>query len=153
VNIAEMEVDGINTAPPTPVKLSGTAIGTSTSWLNNGDTIAQVFDGNFNSYFDAPDNNLNDWVGLDLGSAKTITQIKYAPRAGFEWRMVGGMFQVSNTADFSSGVTTIYTITTAPVAGQFTTVSVSVPGTYRYIRYVGGTGWVNIAEMEVDGNN
>jgi hypothetical protein len=59
---------------------------------------------------------------------------------------------VSNTADFSSGVVTIYTITTAPVAGSFTKVAVSVPGSYRYIRYTGGTGWVNIAEMEVDGN-
>ncbi len=149
VNIAEMEVDGIYT--PAPVKLTGTPIGTPTSWLNNGDTIAQVFDGNFNTYFDAPNSSLTNWVGLDLGSPQTITQIKYAPRAGYEWRMVGGEFQVSNTADFSSGVTTIYTITTAPVAGQFTTVAVSFPGTFRYIRYIGGTGWVNIAEMEVDG--
>ncbi len=151
VNIAEMEVDGVYTQPAA-VKLSGTAIGTQTSWLNNGDTIAQVFDGNFNSYFDAPNSNLTNWVGLDLGSARSITQIQYAPRAGYEWRMVGGQFQVSNTADFSSGVVTIYTITTAPVAGSFTKVAVSVPGSYRYIRYTGGTGWVNIAEMEVDGN-
>lgn len=64
--------------------------------------------------------------------------------------MIGGQFQVSNTADFSSGVTTIYTITTAPVAGQFTTVQVNASG-FRYIRYTGGNQWVNIAEMEVDG--
>jgi hypothetical protein len=152
VNIAEMEVDGIYTAPPAPVKLTGTPIGTQPSFLNNGDTIAQVFDGNFNTYFDAPNNSLTDWVGLDLGTAHTITQIKYAPRAGYEYRMVGGQFQVSTTPDFSSNVTTIYTITTIPVAGQFTTVSVSVPSAYRYVRYVGGTNWVNIAEMEVDGN-
>jgi parallel beta-helix repeat protein len=151
VNIAEMEVDGTAAAAPASVKLTGTVIGTSTSWNNNGDTIAQVFDGDFTTYFDAANSSLSNWVGLDLGTAKTITQIKYAPRAGYEYRMIGGMFQVSTTADFSSNVTTIYTITAAPVAGQFTTVSVSVPAQYRYIRYVGGTQWVNIAEMEVDG--
>ncbi len=151
VNIAEMEVDGIPGAPP-PVaaKLIGTPIGTPTSWLNNGDTIAQVFDGNFNTYFDAANNSLTNWVGLDLGAAHNITQIKYAPRLWDEFRMIGGQFQVSNTADFSSGVTTIYTITTAPVAGQFTTVQVNASG-FRYIRYTGGNQWVNIAEMEVDG--
>jgi fibronectin type 3 domain-containing protein len=152
VNIAEMEVDGIYTAPPvSSTQLTGTVIGTPTSWLNNGDTIAQVFDGNLNTYYDAADNNLSDWAGLDLGTARTITQISYAPRAGYEYRMVGGQFQVSNTANFSSGVVTLFTITSAPTAGQLTTVSVSAPGTYRYIRYVGGTQWVNIAEMQVFG--
>ena len=151
VNIAEMEVDGIYTAPPTPVKLTGTVIGTPTSWLNSGDTIAQVFDGNLNTYFDAANNSLTNWAGLDLGAADTITQIKYAPRAGYEFRMVGGQFQVSTTPDFSSNVVTVYTIATAPVAGQLTTISVSLAGPYRYVRYVGGNQWVNIAEMEVDG--
>jgi hypothetical protein len=134
-----------------PHQLTGTPIGTQTSYLNNGDTIAQVFDGNLNTYFDAPNNSLTNWVGLDLGSPQTITQIAYAPRAGYEFRMYGGQFQVSTTADFSSNVLTIYTITSIPVAGQLTTVNVSVPSQYRYIRYIGGTQWVNIAEMEVFG--
>jgi hypothetical protein len=150
VNIAEMEVDGIAAAPPAYAKLSGTVIGTPISWNNNGDTIAQVFDGNFSTYFDAANNSLTNWVGLDLGSPQTIAQIKFAPRAGYEFRMVGGMFQVSSTADFSSNVVTLYTITSPPAANQFTTISVSPGGAYRYVRYVGGTQWVNIAEMEVD---
>jgi fibronectin type 3 domain-containing protein len=149
VNIAEMVVQGIPAAP-TYTKLSGTPIGTPTSWKNNGDTIAQVFDGSFSTYYDAPNSSLTNWVGLDLGSPQSIDQIKFAPRASYEWRMVGGEFQVSNTADFSSNVVTIYTITQQPVAGQFTTVPVSPGGLYRYVRYVGGTAWVNIAEMEVD---
>jgi hypothetical protein len=136
---------------PAVSKLTGTPIGTTASWAGSGDTISQVFDGSFTSFFDAANNSLTNWVGLDLGSPQLIAVIKYAPRAGEEFRMVGGQFQVSTTADFSSNVTTIYTITTAPVAGQFTTVNVSIPTAYRYIRYIGGTQWVNIAEMEVDG--
>jgi len=36
--------------------------------------------------------------------------------------MVGGMFQGSDTADFSADVQTLYTITTAPPVGQLTTI-------------------------------
>lgn len=141
----------VNVGPTTPVKLSGTTIGTPTSWLGHGDTIAQVFDGNLSSYYDAANNSLTNWVGLDLGSAShTIAQIKYAPRPGYGFRMVGGQFQVSNSATFSSGVVTLYTITAIPVAGQLTTINLNTSG-YRYIRYIGGTQWVNIAEMEIDG--
>ena len=132
--------------------LTGTVIGTSGSWNNQGDTIAKVFDGNLNSFFDAPDANASGaWVGLDLGTVKTITTIKYAPRSGYESRMAGGYFQVSNTADFSIA-TTIYTIAAAPTAGVLTTQSISVAGTWRYIRYVApADSWGNIAEMEVWG--
>jgi hypothetical protein len=151
VNIAEMEVDGVYTPPPAPVQLTGTVIGTPTSWSNNGDTIAQVFDGKLNTYFDAPDGNLTDWAGLDLGAPHNISSIEFAPRPGYEWRMLGGQFQVSNSANFSSGVVTLFTITTVPTSGQLTSIAVSAPG-YEYIRYVGGTSWVNIAEMEVFGN-
>ncbi len=151
VNIAEMEVDGIYTAPPPSVQLTGTVIGTAGSWANDGNTIAKVFDGNLSTYFDAPDGNLTDWAGLDLGATHNITTIEFAPRSGYEYRMVGGQFQVSNSANFSTGVVTVFTISAQPVAGQLTSISVSAPG-YRYIRYVGGNSWVNIAEMEVFGN-
>ncbi len=149
VNIAEMEVDGIPGTTPISGKLTGTAIGTAGFTSTSG--VAQAFDGSTTTFFDAADSSLTDWVGLDLGTARTITQIKYAPRAGLEFRVYGGQFQVSNTADFSSGVVTIYTVPAIPVAGQLTSALVSVPGTFRYVRFTGGTQWVNIAEMEVDG--
>jgi hypothetical protein len=132
-------------------KLSGTAIGTSGSFNNSGDTIAKVFDGNLSTFFDAPTSSLTNWVGLDLGSARTVTQIKYAPRSGFESRMVGGQFQASTTANFTNNVVTLYTISTTPIAGQFTSIPINLPTPYRYFRYIGGTQWVNIAEMELDG--
>jgi hypothetical protein len=147
VNIAEMQVAG--EVPPVP--LTGTAIGTGGSW-NPYTTYSAAFDGSTSTFFDPANGNLSNWVGEDLGSTKVVTQIRFAPRAGYEFRMVGGMFQASNTADFSSGVVTLYTITTAPTPGQVATVSVNPTHTaYRYYRYTGGTQWVNIAEMELDG--
>ena len=62
--------------------------------------------------------------------------------------MVGGVFQASNTANFSSGVVTLHKITTAPTAGVLTTVSVSDPTAYRYFRYLSPNGgYCNIAEL------
>ncbi len=151
--LATATFDSVSVATGTTTShlLSGAAIGTAGSWNNSGNTIAKVFDGNLSTFFDAPTGN-GDWVGLDLGSPQNITQIAFAPRSGFTNRMVGGVFQVSNTADFSSGVTTIYTVTAAPTAGSLTTIPVSPGGTFRYIRYLSPNGgFGNIAEFEVFG--
>lgn len=131
-------------------KLSGTVIGTVGSYANNGYTREQAFDGNVYTFFDAPTPS-GAWVGLDFASAKVIKQIKFAPRFDWPTRLIGGVFQASNTADFSSGVVTLHTITTAPTAGQLTTVNVNAAGSsYRYVRFVSAPdAAVNIAEMEV----
>ncbi|HEV7298297.1 MAG TPA: discoidin domain-containing protein [Tepidisphaeraceae bacterium] len=153
IQLGELQLMAAGSGTQTSAKLTGTAIGTAGSYGGGGNTISKVFDGNVNSYFDAPDSTGGNgaWVGLDLGSAKTINQIKFAPRAGFAGRMVGGQFQVSNTADFASA-TTIFTVASAPTEGSLTTQSVAVSGTWRYIRYLPPNGgWGNIAELEAYG--
>jgi hypothetical protein len=77
-------------ATVTTVKITGTPIGTSTSWLNNGDTIAQVFDGNFNTYFDAPNNSLTNWVGLDMGSPARSHRFSTRPEPGTNTACMAG---------------------------------------------------------------
>jgi hypothetical protein len=136
-------------AGDTGVKRTGTAIGTTGSWNNNGNDRTKAFDGSLGTFFDAPVGD-RVWVGLDLGAAVALTQIKYAPRAGYEGRMVGGKVQGSSTADFSAGVVDLHTITSQPAAGQLTAVTVG--GSFRYVRYLSPTdGWGNIAELEVWG--
>jgi hypothetical protein len=67
--------------------------------------------------------------------------------------MVWGNFEASNTPDFSSGVVNLHTIKTAPSASGTTTVSISVAGKYRYVRYVApANSFGNIAEMKVYGS-
>ncbi len=66
--------------------------------------------------------------------------------------MVGGEFQISTTANFTSGVTTIYTITTAPVTGSLTTITLSSPVTARYVRYLSPNGgYGDVAEISFYG--
>ncbi|MBK1882913.1 hypothetical protein JIN85_10830 [Luteolibacter pohnpeiensis] len=137
--------------PPQPeanFQLTGTIIGTEGSWSNLGDVRENVFDGNFNTAFDAPD-EFGAWVGLDLGSAAQITALRYAPRSGFAARMVGGVFEGANSVDFSDAVT-IYTIPDQPPVGSFTSVPVTNPHTFRYLRYRSDPN-CNIAELEVYG--
>ncbi len=134
--------------PNTKYPLTGTVIGTPGSY--NGGTVNtrdKVFDGNFNTFFDAPDVS-GDWAGLDLGVTKAVTAINYAGRPGYESRMVGGIFQGSNTADFSSGVVNLYTITSQPPSGSYALAAVSNYTGFRYLRYLGPTnGSCNVAEV------
>jgi hypothetical protein len=137
-------------ATPAALALTGTLIGTAGSWGNNpATTAAAAFDGNLSTYFDGPTAN-GDWVGLDLGTSTTISDIRYAPRTGYESRMVGGVFQASNSVAFTNPVT-LFTVTATPTSGTYATVIVTDPTAYRYVRYLGAAGsYGDVAEVEFD---
>ncbi|MBC7623749.1 MAG: discoidin domain-containing protein, partial [Aeromicrobium sp.] len=134
------------TATATSAKLTGTVIGTTGSWSGTtSDDKSKAFDGSLSTFFDAPTSV--GWAGLDFGSNKTLSQVKYAPRSGWASRMTGGKIQGSTTADFSSGVTDLFTISGTPTVGVLTSQTIS--GSYRYVRYLSPTGgYGNIAELE-----
>jgi poly(hydroxyalkanoate) depolymerase family esterase len=143
--------DGAEAAVRFP-KVSGAIIGSSGSYNNSGNTIANVFDNNLTTFFDGPAGN-GCWAGLDFGAgvSNVITQINYCPRSGFESRMVGGIFQGANQADFS-GAITLHTVTAQPAAGTFTSASVTNTAPFRYARYLSPNGgWGNVAELEFHG--
>lgn len=133
------------------IPLAGTLIGTTgtaNAWEGNAaTTAAAAMDGNFATYYDAAV-SYGDWVGLDLGTATVITEVSYAPRVGYEGRMIGGEFQGSNTANFSSGVVTLYTITAAPPDNVYTDAYISNSTAFRYVRYIGPSGgYCDVAEI------
>ena len=137
-------------------QLTGALIGTPGSNGDRGNTAANAFDGcsNAANWFDAPDPS-GDWVGLDLGPDYKYVpnSVSFCPRAGHSSRMVGGTFQGSNTADFSAGVTTLFTITNQPPDGAFTTASFNNNLPLRYVRYVGpDDGYCNVSEIQFFGD-
>ena len=145
-DVAEFQLFG-----PAVARLAATTIGTAGSYNGGGNTIVKATDGSLSTYFDAPTAS-GAWVGLDLGAAKSVTQIKFAPRSGYASRMVGGVFQASNDATFATGTTTVYTVTATPASGTLTTVGVNVVTPYRYWRYVGPAGsYCDIAEFQLFG--
>ncbi|MES2921652.1 MAG: hypothetical protein V4819_08900 [Verrucomicrobiota bacterium] len=140
--------------PTTSLQLTGTIIGSPGAW-NNGtvDTKEKVFDGNLSTAYDAL-NATGDWAGLDLGSGnnRVVTAIRFCPRGGFVARMVGGIFQGSNTADFSGNPVTLATVALVPATGVFTTVAVDQATVFRYVRYIGPPGsHCNVSEIQFFG--
>ena len=131
-------------------QLSGVVIGTSGSWNNDGNTIAKVFDGNLNTFFDGPDAS-GDWVGLDFGAgvSNVIGQINYWPRLGYSGRMLAGYFQGANNPAFSNPVT-LFTIATAPPEGGIvTSQTITNTAAFRCVRYLGPqNGSCNVAELQ-----
>ncbi|MBE7498680.1 MAG: PQQ-dependent sugar dehydrogenase [Verrucomicrobiaceae bacterium] len=131
-------------------QLAGTVIGTNGSWNNDPNTTkAAVFDGNLNTYYDALEGN-GAWAGLDLGAgnSRIITEVRYAPRQFHEWRMLGGLLQGANNADFSDAVTLHTVAEQPPTAGVLTSHLITNNTAFRYVRYLSpNNGFCNVAEV------
>ena len=118
----------------------------STPWNNGSDVAEKVIDGDVNTFFDG----VNDgWLEIDLGKKTEFDMIGFAPRAGFEGRMVEGRFYGSNDG---KDWTELYHVTQSPAAG-INYVFMSEKCKYRYLRYdvPAGSGdyLCNIAEIKL----
>jgi len=123
-------------------KLMGTQFDNITPYGGADADGNRAFDGNTATYVDA-DANTGGYTGIDFGSSRTVSTIKFFPRANFESRMTGGIFQGSTDGSI---YTDVYTISGNPT-NAWTSVTVNV--SYRYMRYLGPTnGYCNVAEIE-----
>ena len=127
-------------------KLSGTPIGTP-SWSGTAqDGVDNAFDGDFTTFFDSA----NGWIGLDLGTAKVVTLVKYAPRAAiYAFRIKDAKIQGANNADFSDAVD-LLTIPTEPLENVLTVALLNNTVAYRYVRLLAKTDALSISELEFD---
>jgi hypothetical protein len=127
-------------------KVTGTFFGTGSWSACSTCTHDKAFDNNTTTYYDASTSN-GGYTGIDAGSGKIVTRIRYYPRAGFAYRMVGGKFQGSNISN-SSGFIDLYTIPSQPTQA-WQQVDISNTSAYRYLRYLSPTGaYANVAEVE-----
>jgi hypothetical protein len=136
------------------VKISGTVIGTRGSFDNNGFVRERAFDGNTATYFDGPNeqNGNYGWVGLDLGEPRVISTLRAYPAAGRQSRLLGGKWQASSSANFSSDVVDLASITSPVAAATWVELISQDPTPRRYVRYYGApSSYVNLAEGEVWG--
>ncbi|WP_374174201.1 Ig-like domain-containing protein [Flavobacterium tructae] len=130
-------------------KVTGTPFGTSP--YATGSEYDKAFDGDINTAFDASSAS-SGYTGLDLGTAKVVTNIRYYPRRSQATRIKGGKFQGSNTST-SADFVDLYTVPTQP---DYAWQDVSIPNStaYRYYRYLSPTGgYCNVAEIEFCASN
>ncbi len=150
-NIAELEIHGGSSTPPPPPStggaLSGTAIGSTPYNGSSSYGAAKAFDGSASSFFAGSPSAKLVHVGLDLGSAKAIGKVRFQPRSGFAYRMVGGQFRGANRADLSDAVT-LATVSSTPSAG-WNEVSVNNTAGYRYVFFTTSAhNEANVAELQ-----
>jgi hypothetical protein len=135
------------TGNPT-TQLTGALDGTTGSWRDAGNTFHKAFDNDTATFFDAPTGAAS--VGLDLGAPAVLSSVRFHPRAGLAWRMVDGVFQGSND---NATWTTLVTVTSEPAEGRFTSLPVSNPTAFRYVRYLSAAwGYGNVAEVQFYGH-
>lgn len=132
------------------VSMKGAEVSGSTPWNNCSDTADKVVDGDVNTFFDGV---ADGWLEIDLGKSREFNVIAYAPRQGFEGRMVGGKFYGSKDGkDWKE----LLTVSSAPAAGlNYGFLDKNYD--YRYLRYdvpsgvseSGESYYCNIAEIEL----
>ena len=131
-------------------RIIGTAV--SVNYNDNSasttvNTIANVFDGNLNTYFASYDRSYT-WVGLDLGVKHIITKVAYCPRQTLPQRLLLGVFEGANREDFLDAIP-LCLITETPPENKMTEQTIDCSRGFRYVRYVGPNDVrCNIAELE-----
>ena len=113
------------------VELHGTPIGSPAPTANSP---ANAFDGNYESYY-ASDARSYTWVGLDLGKPYIIGRIGYAPRQGYQSRMMLGVFEGANNADFTDAIP-LGIVSNVPDDGRTAYMLPKCKRAFRYVRYV-----------------
>lgn len=133
------------------IEVAADSVTGSASWNNVASTSAKTLvDGNFDTYFDG----LNaGYAILDLGAPHNIAMLAYAPRKGYEYRMIDGQFFGSNDGE---SWTELYTVTAAPVSGSLTYVMENElrneEESYRYVKYAIPSGKQSYNGKEEDYN-
>jgi hypothetical protein len=98
-----------------------------------------------------PSSNVSVRATYSGGTSGGAEKIRYHPRSGFGWRMLGGVFEGSNGNKDSGPYTPLHTIVTEPTG--WTEVDANLGG-FRYLRYRSpGGGFCNVAEIEFHRNN
>ncbi len=110
------------------VSIKGATATGSKPWNNGSDDCTKVIDSNSNSFFDGLQEG---WVEVDLGGKKSFDVLAFAPRAGFEGRMVGGKFYGSNDG---KSWKEIYEVVAAPAAG-LNYIFLDKELSYKFLRY------------------
>ena len=147
---SNLALSGLFFGPPsgTGAVLTGTVFsdGAGPWGGNSGNAAPAAFDGNVNTFYDCANNT--GYVGIQTGTAASVSKVVFAPRPGFESRMVGGVFEGSNTSA-TSGYTTLATVTATPSDGLSNTLTVTNRSAYRWLRYRDSQGGnCNVAEIQ-----
>lgn len=125
------------------VKVTSSMITSSTPWNNGSDVAANAFDGKTSTFFDGVEEG---WIRVDLGKERVIGKLSFAPRSGYESRLIGSFYGSRDGKTWYE----IYDIKTAP--NKKKTVEYDellILGSFRFIKYQNFEECANISEIEI----
>lgn len=123
------------------IKQTGTVIGANIN--DTSKPYSNAFDGNTST---SASLKKSGWVGLDLGSAKRIHNIRVRHASSYDRKL---LIQASNSSTFSSGVTTIKSISKAN-GGKWEQRTIQNTSTFRYVRVKpNDNNGIGIREFEI----
>ncbi len=125
------------------IKVTSKMITSSTPWNNGADVAANAFDGKTTTFFDGIENG---WIRVDLGEDTVIGKIAFAPRSGYESRLVGSFYGSRDGKTWYE----IYDIKTAPSKKKTVEFDdLLLLGAFRFIKYECTEECANVAEIEI----
>lgn len=140
--------------------LTGEILGSSPSFDYNTNrssttvnTPPNAFDGDLSTFY-ASNARSNTWVGLDLGTAHTITGVGWSPRndSNGAKRVRLAVFEGANRPDFLDAVP-LYMTSELGTIGEMSYADVHVSRSFRYVRYMGpNDARCNVAEVAFYGD-
>lgn len=116
------------------IHISEDAVTGTDSWKGDASkSVKKLVDGNVDTFFDGL---RAGYAVFDLGGLYDISMIGYAPRSGYEYRMIDGIFSASRD---NKNWKELYTVKSAPSGGKITYVMKdeldNADKSYRYIKY------------------
>jgi hypothetical protein len=166
----EVEVFGSGVPPVTPPGPNNLASGIMPTASHAGDNLAVLTDGDLNTqHFAGLSATGPQWVKFDLGQTYTLSDIKLWHYYGDGRTYHGVIAQVSNSVDFSAGVTTVFNNDWSNSEGQGAGSDAEYaetasgkdipfnPVNARYVRLWSSgnsvNGWSHYVEVEVFGSS
>ncbi len=141
----EMSIDEVDSKAVTykKIKVTSKMITSSTPWNNGTDVAANAFDGKTNTFFDGVENG---WIKVDLGEDTVIGKLAFAPREGYESRLVGSFYGSRDGKTWYE----IYDIEKAPSKKKTVDIyDFAVIGAFRFIKYECTEECANVSEIEI----
>ncbi len=127
----------------TKITVTEDMVTSSTPWNDGPDVAMNAFDGDVGTFFDGVENG---WIKVDLGERVVIGQLGFAPRSGYESRLIGTFYGSVDGIKW----TPIYQIPSAPTSKVLIKhKSFENIAAFRYIKYENTKECANISEFEI----
>ena len=111
--------------------------------------LANAADGDYATSFNSKAED-NTWIGVDLGTVRSVTGVRFIPRNDRNARMQNAVVEVANAADFSDATVAYVQAAVSAPSTVLHAIDFDTPVNGRYVRWRGqdSSKYLSVAEIE-----